>query len=91
MVIDDASSFYLAIKSNPLYTFEMGDEQIIETIEKISRETLAAADRDLRRGLSRDRYIYFQAMMDGMRLQHKMWLQHLRTMAHKQGVEIGNS
>ena len=83
MVIDDATSFYTAIKSNPLYSFEIPDDEIIHALDEVSRKVFAAADVDFRRGAFRDRYIYFQAMIDGMRLQHRMWLQHLRVMNQK--------
>lgn len=87
MVIDDAASFYQLIKANPHYS-GVADEEVVKALDQNFGGVYRAANEDLRSGIGRDKYFYFQGMVGGMYVAWKSWLTHLQSSAMEQSIDL---
>ncbi len=71
-MIEDAESFYTLIKGNPHYS-GMEDQEAVDTLYEEFSKVYRAANGDDRRGIGRDRYLYFQGAVAGLCISDKVW------------------
>lgn len=86
-VINDARSFYAAIKGNPLYK-QIEDQDAIAALEDYFAARFKAANSDNLMGIKRDRYQFFQGMLAGCLVQSKIYRHHLVSEAAASNVDL---